>query len=74
MLHAIPLPSGIRTLVIRWGYHFADIFSNELHEDMLMTLSLQLVMPKVAGKYVVPVVVWEKRLGKGKHELIFDVQ
>ena len=41
---------------------------------MLMILSLQLVMPSVAGKYIVPVFVWEKRLGKSKYELIFDIQ
>ncbi|OLB69370.1 hypothetical protein AUI06_09045 [archaeon 13_2_20CM_2_52_21] len=56
------------------GYQLADIFYEELHEDMLMILSLQLVMPSVAGKYIVPVFVWEKRLGKSKYELIFDIQ
>src|SRR2546425_7533306 len=37
------------------GYHVAKIFSHELHEDMLMVLSLHLVMPNATGKYVVPV-------------------
>src|SRR6267143_2760550 len=39
------------------GYQIADMFYEELHEDMLMILSLQLVMPSVVGRYVVPVFV-----------------
>ena len=45
----------------------------ELNEDQVLFLQLGLVTPSKPGTYKIPVFIWEKKIGKSVHELIFEI-
>jgi hypothetical protein len=45
----------------------------DIHEDILLPIVANLILPNVPGTYEVPVFVWEKKTGKTVHTLIFEV-
>jgi len=44
-----------------------------MHEDTFSSIDVILTMPSQIGSKKVPVHIWEKRLGKNKYELTFEV-
>jgi hypothetical protein len=56
------------------GHKTLSLHIGKLHADMLERFSVAPVgMPSRPGRYVVPVRVWEKRLGRSESALTFDV-
>lgn len=56
------------------GYSTVAFEVKKLHEDQMNQIPLfQLTTPPQPGKYVIPVRVWEKRLGKSQDELTVEI-
>jgi hypothetical protein len=56
------------------GYSTVSFESKNLHEDQLALIpTFELTSPSQPGKYVIPVRLWEKRLGKNPDELTVEI-